>query len=403
MSSSAHASSADLFGFGARGIAMGGAVATSSSGASAAYYNPAGLAFAQSPTFTIGYQYAGASLSIADNPHPFEPVAGVSLGVGLPLPFGGALKERLSMGLAFIIPEAAVLAAQTPTPSTPHFPLLDSRGQTVTLVTSLGIRLAEDLSVGAGVSVLAHLKGSVDAKPDSTGQIGARVRDTLVTDLAPLIGIRYTIGPCPISLTYRSASRATYDLPVSADLGDELPLALPTLSLHGTAQFDPSQVALEIAWQSKTHLLIAAGITYERWSDFENPIAFVATPESYPDQPPPEFRDTWSLKLGLEAPLELLATPITPRLGLAYQPTPAPVQTGYHNYLDNDRMLLSGGLAARFGSIELSLAFQLQALVERSATKDPSLTEPYPEYAYEGTLSHGGTMYLTTLDVSMEF
>ncbi|MEC9465844.1 MAG: outer membrane protein transport protein [Myxococcota bacterium] len=403
VTATAQASPVDLFGFGARAVGMGGAAATSSTGASAAYYNPAGLVQSRVPTFLLGYQYGGAQLHINDVDHPFEAISGVTLGVALPLPFGGVLTERLALGVAFIIPEVAVLAAQTPPPSTPHFPLLDSRGQTVSIMTSMGVRLTESLSIGAGLSVLAHLEGSVQAQPDSSGEIGARVRDTLTTDLAPLLGLRFDVGDFPISLTYRHRSRAMYDLPVEADLGDELPLAIPTLSIQGTAQFDPSQVALEVGWKLSHQRLLALGITYERWSQFENPIAFVAAPESYPTQPAPNFKDTLSLKLGIEAPTQVGAFAFTPRVGLGYEPSPSPEQNGYHNYLDNNRFIVSGGLSTTLGPIEFSVACQMHLLAERTATKDSDETAMFPDYAYSGSLRHGGALFHTTLDAAMEF
>ena len=382
---------------------MGGAVASSSTDYTAAYYNPAGLVGASQPKFALGYQHGLAALTINGEPHAFEPVTGLTLGLGLPLPFGGFLEEKLALGLVFVIPEAAVLAAQTPAPPTPHFPLLDSRAQSVTLVASLGYRISSNLSIGAGLAVLAHLEGRVDAEPDSTGQIGARVRDTLLTDLAPLIGIRYSAGDFPISFTYRTASRATYALPVEADLGDQIPLALPTLNIRGTAQFDPSQISLELGWHLSPGLLLSFGIAHELWSDFENPIEFVATPESYPQQPTPNFKDTWSFRMGLEGHFEVSSLKLIPRMGISFVPSPAPLQVGYHNYLDNDRLLICGGIGTQVYGLEIGLAFQLQHLLQRSFSKDPALTSAFDDYAYPGDFEHTGTLYFTTLDVSMEF
>ena len=57
-----HASAIDLFGYGARGMAMGGAVAASVAGHAAVYYNPARLAFDEQLSFAVGYQRAAISL-----------------------------------------------------------------------------------------------------------------------------------------------------------------------------------------------------------------------------------------------------------------------------------------------------------------------------------------------------
>ena len=50
----ARGSAVELFGFGARGTAMGGAVATTSDGFEAVYYNPAALTLARNLSVNVG-------------------------------------------------------------------------------------------------------------------------------------------------------------------------------------------------------------------------------------------------------------------------------------------------------------------------------------------------------------
>ena len=98
----AWASPVDLFGFGMRGISMGGAIASSSTGHEAIYYNPAGLAWAEHPTFSLGYQYASFGLNIRDEPLDVQAAPALSIGFSMPLPLGGTMRNKLALGLGFV-------------------------------------------------------------------------------------------------------------------------------------------------------------------------------------------------------------------------------------------------------------------------------------------------------------
>ena len=116
MPTTGHASPVDLFGYGTRGLALGGAIATSARGHAAAYYNPAALALAKAPSFSIGYQMAAFSLETeihaVEGAQQFtDRTPALVFGFGIPLPFGGLLQDRLSLGFGFVLPQGAILLA----------------------------------------------------------------------------------------------------------------------------------------------------------------------------------------------------------------------------------------------------------------------------------------------------
>ena len=165
----AHGSALDLFGYGARGAALGGAIATSARGHSAVYYNPAALTLATAPSFSIAYQHASFDLSINGSNHPTQSSPALILGFGIPLPFGGALANRISLGFGFVLPQGAILLARTAKPSEPSFILLETRAQTLSAQLALGIRVLDKLSIGVGALALATPEGSIDTGPSITG------------------------------------------------------------------------------------------------------------------------------------------------------------------------------------------------------------------------------------------
>jgi long-subunit fatty acid transport protein len=128
-------------------------------------------------------------------------------------------------------------------------------------------------------------------------------------------------------------------------------------------------------------LAFSAGITFEAWSSFPLPIAYAAVPEGTPPQPPPGFEDVISVKLGVEGDFALgRDVALLPRLGLAYQPSPVPAQTGFHNHLDSDRVLLALGAGLRWGRLRLDVAGQLHDLAARTSTKTAGTPQDNPGF-----------------------
>ena len=106
--SSAQASPEDVLGYGPRSSAMGGTGVAFESGFDAAYHNPALLSGARVRTLTLGFQGATFDLRARGEGLPGrvseDPARGVIIGVGVPVPFGGVLRDRVGVGLAFYTP-----------------------------------------------------------------------------------------------------------------------------------------------------------------------------------------------------------------------------------------------------------------------------------------------------------
>ncbi len=387
------ASPVDLFGYGARGAAMAGAVGASARGHAAVYYNPAGLGFDDQRTFALGFQHASFDLTLNGEPRAARTAPAAVVGFGVPLPFGGFLERRLTLGLGFVLPQNSVLIADIARPGDPSFTLLESRAQSVSLQGALGARLTDWLSVGLGFLALSELDGFISVAPNDAGRLGSQVRSQLVASYSLVAGVEVRPSEAlGLSLTWRDESRADFVYPMEADLGDDFPLPVPRLDIRGTAQYDPAQAALEVSARPAPWLLLGGGVTWKRWSAFDNPIVYTAVPEGYPPQPEPGFEDTWVARLGGEGTWQVGPVTLQPRAGLAFEPTPAPEQTGLHNQLDNDRLVTAAGLGVAWKDLRLDLALQWHALSERTSVKDDALvTDPeanpgYPSVTHDGSV-----------------
>ena len=187
-SGSLQASVPDMLGFGVRALSLSGAVVSGPKGAEAVYHNPAGLGFETQRRFSLGYQFTRLNLRIDNQAQDVPDGSATSIGVVLPLGFGGFLKDRFTIGAGFVIPTNTVLTANLPAPGTPHFPILGHRLQTVSLMGSMGIRISNGWSIGGGVIALSALVGAIDVEPNAEGRIGSSARNQLIAAYAPIVG-----------------------------------------------------------------------------------------------------------------------------------------------------------------------------------------------------------------------
>jgi long-chain fatty acid transport protein len=403
--STAHASMLDLVGYGARGMALTGAVAADARGHESVYYNPAGLAWSDRRAFTVGYQHLSLDLSLNGDALSLDSAPATVLGFEVPLPFRGALANRLALGAGFVIPVGSVLLADVPVPGEASYLLLEDRAQTVSLQLALGVRLSETLAVGAGFIALAQLGGAIVVAPNETGRIGSTVNDELLADYAPTLGVRWTPAPgTSLGATFRGESMATFSLPLDADLGEGFPIPVPRLDISGVAQYDPRQVVFEVAGHpfEPLPLRLGGGVTWKQWSRYPGAIAFTAVPDGYPAQPKPEFRDTAVWRIGAE----LVPGEVIPRVGFAYEPTPVPAQRGLHNALDNDRMIFGLGLGWRPESLPLRVdaGVQMHELLERSYSKRADRLAPFgPPEENPGwpRVTHDGRLFAFGLELGI--
>lgn len=338
-SADALASPQDLFGYGPRPQSMAGTGAAHDVEYSAAHSNPAGLSGQRRRTFTLGFSGAGFSLDQDGASLSAERGAATVIGLGLPLPLGGALRNRLGVGLGFFTPTEVVVRGRVLGPDTPQFGLLPDRVQTVALQLGLGVDLGRGVQVGVGVMAMAGLTGNVLVTTDAAGRAGSRIDTQLVATYAPIVGVRWTRGPWALGLVWRDTLIARFRVVIEApDLG----VPLPPLDIAGVAQYDPAQVHLEGAWR-RGPVTLAAGLTGKRWSAF--PGTNSATTPASPAPPPPDFSDTVVPRVGAEWRMGWAdGTALALRGGLFYEPSPARAPTAALQLLDNDRVALTAGV-----------------------------------------------------------
>jgi long-chain fatty acid transport protein len=399
----AAASPLELFGFGGRSPGMGATGVASTDGYESVYLNPAGLARVGGKRATFGYVLGDFGLEMDGEATDTENARGLVVGGELPVGLGGSLKDRVGLGFGFWIPQVALNRARAAFPGTPGFTLLESRSHVIALQFATGVRLRDDLDVGVGVIALAVLRGGIHVSNDAAGRITTTSEQRLLTRLAPVAGARWRLrDDLDLGAVLRFPSRSDYDIQVTTDIGEVVPIQLPPLRIAGNAQYDPLTVAVEAAWRPRRDLLYAAQLQWQHWSAFplptENPVM------GSPPQESPGFHDTVVPRLGAEYTRELGRSTLALRAGASFHLSPAPEASGRQSFLDNHRLV--GTLGASFGVPRSSVPFFVDAwlqhhyLMPRRHTKDADAFDPEEEIPFD-VLDTGGQIVVGGLTLGV--
>lgn len=374
----------ELYGFGGRSPALAGTGETDAAGFDSAYLNPAGLAEVPRKRLSVGYLYGDFALSLDGDDTGTERPRGLSFGAALPLPLGGALADRVGLGLGFFVPTGTLTRVRVPLPGDPVYALLETRSQTLGILLATGVKISDRWRAGIGLLALAALRGYIFVDVDAAQRFSTDSEQRIVTNFAPVAGVTWDppmrgFADIRLGLTVRGASRSDYDIDVTNDLASELPLSLPPIRIAGVAQYDPWTVDLEASWRATRALTAYALISFQHWSDFplptENPLATATAQEE------PSFHDTFRPHVGAEMKTGgPLGGELALRAGYAFLVTPAPEMKTRQSLLDNHRHLFSAGAGLAWPDawlpLHLDAWFQFHLLQPRTHTKDPDAFGP---------------------------
>jgi long-chain fatty acid transport protein len=375
----ATASVGDVFGLGSRSAALANAATALAEGFEATYYNPARIE--GPPRFSLGILAAGSLLSANGVRKPIEDPLGIVIGATAPLPLGGALRDRIHVGLGlFLLPDKIVREIGR-APADPHFPLFDNRTQRVVILPAVSFRLHPKLSLGIAANVLAALGGAVNVREGPLRGLDARVDEDLLTTFAVNAGI--SIRPTPF-FTIALAFREEFSLPFFTNAETTVAGNRFELNLRARTLFEPATASLGTAIEVTHGLTLAFDLAYKRWSRFPGglvqvtgalplPVGPVSEIPLVPPLPEARFRDIFAVRTGVEwRAWTRGAWGLDLRGGYGFEPSPVPPQTEATSYVDGEKHTVSVGAGlTRSGRFALDAHLMLQLLgstrVERSA------------------------------------
>jgi long-chain fatty acid transport protein len=432
----ARANPLDMYGFGSRSTALGGAVTADVGDVSAGYYNPAGLARLRAFRAELGYLYAAPSLTTDGRDNNVDPTRGVVGGLAAP---GRVFGLPFAFGLAVHVPDERLSQVRALPQTQPRWELYSVRLQRLYIAASVAISPWPRLRLGVGLVFMASTRGGFD--------ISGRISATQPANSALTHGVdadhpagRYLQAGAqvdlPANVTLGAAFRDEFRLDTALDadlqgqivvgsINDPRALVVPGhygLRSHVLTAFQPRQAVLGAVWRITPALRVMADLMWVQWSRYENPTASLdvaldlTIPPGIPGlrqptvpQPPVReamrFGDTFVPRVGLEVVTPAGRHSLAFRLGYHFDASPVPAQAGLTNFVDASRHVAAFGIgltlrrlgAAVPGTVTLDVHAAMQLLASRSVVKaDPN--DAVGDYLASGTVLNLGT----TLAVGFE-
>lgn len=418
----ARANPLDVFGFGSRETAMGGAVSADVTDFSATYYNPAGLALAHGFELSIGYFRADHSLYMNGKDNGVDPVKGMIGGAVVP---GKLFDVPFAIGVGFHVPDDRLTRVRALPQDQPRWEMYDNRNQRLWFGVDAAISPLPWLQLGGGVTFMAatvatlDISGHVDLFGPSDSALRHEVNADLTLVAYPDFGARVEVTKdFTLSAVYRG--QFALDLNVDANVhagvglgraGDLTTLGI-LLATDTVDSFLPQQVVLGGSWKLLGGALHAnLDLTWINWGAYVPPVtklqatlnvpppqggwpAGIAPPT--PPAPvtitPIDIHDTVVPHVGLE--WRAIARPSWQgfvRGGYEFAKSPIGAQTGPTNYVDCDRHSISAGLGVRLlrpasvlpGDVRFDVAAQLSVLPTETTLKDDA-SDPVGDYTAGG-------------------
>jgi hypothetical protein len=255
-----------------------------------------------------------------------------------------------------------------------HPELYSDRMTALSMALALGIKLTEQLSIGAGATIALKAGVGAGAYVADTGNLGKIQLDidaTVNVGVSPHFGLRF-------DPTKRLHLTATAHSPQQVELESTFKFLLAngieqSSGLKFVLDYTPWQIgagaAYDLIQEEAETLTIAGNLLYATWSSYI---------DRHGDRPSPAYAwaDTLSPTLGARYRFQHFST----SLDIMYTPTPVPEQTGRTNYVDNNK--LSTGLGAEYSfelfgtSMRLGAQLHVHRLVPRGQTKLTTPTRP---------------------------
>ncbi len=422
-STRADANAQGMYGFGSRSTAMAGAVSADVRDFSANYYNPAGLAAAETLRIDIGYFWAHHALTANGLDNHVDPAHGLVGGIAAP---GRLFGIPFAFGLGLHLPDDRVSRSRALPQMQPRWELYDNRVQIIFIAANLAIAPVRWLRLGAGLSFVSSTRGRLDISGEINGlrTNDSRLNHTVDADLTAVrylqAGIQVDVHP---TLTFAATYRGTYNLRLEIDaivagrisLGD---LGIPgsySLFSSSVAVSLPQQGVLGVSWRPRRDFTLDVDLTWINWSAYVNPTANIrvaldlqvppelssfripATPSPTPVVPA-RFADTFVPRVGVEFRRDVGVHTLAFRGGYRFDASPVPDQMARAtNFMDANRHVVSFGTGMMFrgmrptlaGGISVDLHADLQVLEHRDVHKDDP-SDPVGDYRLAGAVFQAG-------------
>lgn len=413
LSTTSFADNFDLFGYGPRAAAMGGAMTAEASDYTAVFYNPALLVERKEVNFGFHFQFYRMQADVQKkdlnanlNCTACTAPDAVGTSFGLLFPLGGKVKNYLALGIGIYLPTGVLVRVNAPDTNTPYWYHYNANPERLVIHAALGIKITDWLKIGLGIQALADLAGNgADVQVDLfSKQVKLNTLNSyLGTRVAPVAGVHLSpLKRLRLGATFRYEMKLNYLIPAKVDI-----VGVGTLgfSVQGTAHFTPHTLSFGAAFDATDDLTFTLDGEWQNWSAAPSPYANLnidlsgktldglglgSALDIASALQKPGFKDTLAGRVGVEY---RISPRFAARLGGFYRPTPVPRQdTAGTNLLDNNAIGITGGVGFNFADpleifqspVQIDLAGQATFILPRDTNKDP--TDSVPSYTYSARI-----------------
>ncbi len=384
----AKAENVDTYGIGSKATALGGAFSAYADDPFATYYNPAGLTQITRSQLSLGanlirpsmqvsnYRVTGLTPPLSLGPSDFldqsNAIAVPHLGFAIPL------NKSFTAGVGIFVPYGFDIKW----PGTPDAPGAYNAHHVwymrQVITPSLGWRLTEKLSLGAGVSLGKSAAGaeSLAFAPFIGNLHNRQIEMDLKDDANWSLNFGVLYKPLPslaAGLTYRGYTRTDFTGTAKAvGLNGADTLSVPAFGLAGPVQNTvvnaetridhPEQVQAGLRYLPLGRLSLEVDLVWTRWSringytvTFDKP--FLDAPALGPFNPgkisefcPRNWQDTTQVRFGAEWQVNKI---LALRGSYFYDPTPIPDSSLDLQWPDADKRTFALGLGLDFGKLSV--------------------------------------------------
>jgi long-chain fatty acid transport protein len=384
---------------GARAMGFSGAYVAQAADPSAIYYNAAGIGFLKKPSLYVGGQFGGLSTTFTgEGPSPAAGTVETSgRGLGL-LPtfyYAHPVSDRTVVGIGVYVPFGFRSEWDNPDQFTGRYICTECRVSSWSINPTVAYRLADRLSVGAGVDVrlskfkqVRRLLASPNPFPVPTDVA------EMTFDASTTAAVGWNVGllaspneSVSLGFAYRHKVTVNHDAQVgfqqiltgNGAVDQAVAAGLPSNQIATAGFVYPASFTGGIAVK-RGYWTFEGDVTWTFWSSFD------AVTLAFPDRPafdatlPQDYESTWRGAIGAEY---LIGDQWEVRGGYSYDRSPQPTPTLSPFLQDEDRHGIALGGSYKYENLRVDLVGRLLLYRDRS-------TRGLSQYDYDGLYQTDG-------------
>jgi len=364
-----------IYEHGAAAMAMAGAFVSIANDPTAIFHNPAGIAFLKGTQISVGTTLIRSTgqMTLTNWPYP-QPKKTWDQDDQIFYPSNFYLTQsvgqKITLGFGFFSPYG--LGASWPKENQLRYLGYKDDMKTFFFNPTIGLKLTDQLSVGAGVSyvystVLFKLVDRQDLGPYGAYDIPAEMKGN-GDSWSFNAGLLYRAKKFSFGFNWRSGFNIDFTGDLTLDTSSipaPLRALFPTTSEGKTRFKFPHIFGIGVSATPMERLLLSLDVHYVLWSRFDEYVVTFDDPRIEPLVTSENWKDSWLFRVGGQY---TISPKFCLRAGFLYDQTPQPAESMDPLLPDANRVAFTGGFGWKLAkNVVLDLAFHHEIFSDRTS------------------------------------